>query len=73
MRDRHLEAARQDGPIPGWKPVESIPLADAVYCVSCDLVTNARQAGVCGRCAVCGSDSVLNLARALYREGEAVA
>ncbi|HEV2424289.1 MAG TPA: hypothetical protein VGZ29_05625 [Terriglobia bacterium] len=70
--DRHLEAARQDGPVAGWKPVESIPLQLATYCVSCDQVVRSDQMRN-GRCPICGSESTLNLARALYREGEAVA
>lgn len=72
MADPHLAAARESGPIAGWQVVESIPLAQALYCVSCDQVVRADQSRG-GRCPVCSSESVLSLARALYREGEAVA
>jgi predicted RNA-binding Zn-ribbon protein involved in translation (DUF1610 family) len=70
--DPHLEAARAGGPVPGWKPVDSISMDLAMYCVSCNQVVRSDQL-VNGNCPVCGSDSTLNLARALYREGEAVA
>jgi predicted RNA-binding Zn-ribbon protein involved in translation (DUF1610 family) len=43
-----------------------------MYCVSCNQVVRSDQL-VNGNCPVCGSDSTLNLARALYRDGEAVA
>lgn len=38
-----------------------IPLQQAVLCANCDVVSDSRN----GRCVVCGSPSLLNLARVL--------
>jgi len=54
--------------IPGWMPVESIPLAEAVLCVNCECVTRARN----GHCPVCESQSLVSLARLAGRRRESL-
>lgn len=44
--------------------IESIPLAEAVLCESCKMITAAKN----GHCPVCGSTALLNLAKVLERE-----
>ena len=69
---RKREILHDLGPVEILHPVESMPLNEAVYCVNCGMVT--RSIDSAKACAVCGDRTALpSLARALYREGEAVA
>jgi len=43
--------------------VDAIPLQAAILCLDCQRITSSR-----GNCRVCGSSSVLSLARILNRE-----
>ena len=43
-------------------PVEIIPASVAVYCGNCETIT---RRSLNGRCAACGSDSVVNLEQLL--------
>ena len=49
-------------------PVESIPLAQAVLCVNCEVITAAKN----GHCPVCESVMLLNLANILDRQADGV-
>jgi hypothetical protein len=51
----------QDAPM-----FESIPLAEAVLCVDCNMITRAKN----GHCLVCESASLLNLASVLDRQAD---
>jgi len=42
-------------------PVNAVPLQNAVLCANCDVISDTRN----GHCAVCGSPSLVNLARIL--------
>ena len=46
--------------------VDAVPMSTAVYCLDCGLITGSVQ-----RCAVCGSNSIIVLARIFDREVEA--
>ncbi len=46
--------------------LESIPLAEAVLCVDCNVITRAKN----GHCPVCEFTSLLNLATVLDRQAD---
>lgn len=46
-----------------WMPVDSIPLAEAVFCENCQCVTRAKN----GHCPVCESVAVVSLTVLLER------
>ena len=46
--------------------MESIPLAEAVLCVDCNVITRAKN----GHCPVCESASLMNLANVLDRQAD---
>lgn len=43
--------------IEGWKPVQKIALADAVYCADCDAITEAKN----DHCLGCGLHSIIHV------------
>lgn len=45
------------------KHLESIPLSIAVLCISCNVISDSKH----DHCGVCGSASLVNLARLLSR------
>ena len=49
-----------------FTPVESIPIAEAVLCANCDVITRAKN----GHCLVCGGHSLVNLAAILDRQAD---
>lgn len=47
-----------------WTPVDSIPLAEAVFCENCQCVTRAKN----GHCPVCESASIVTVVALLDRQ-----
>jgi len=47
--------------IEGWKPVEIIPIDQAVLCADCDAITRAKN----DHCLACGSKSIMHVERLL--------
>ena len=50
---------------PAWKPLDTIPVGEAILCLDCDMISRAKKG--C-RCTVCESGAVVNIARLLDRE-----
>lgn len=50
--------------IEGWKPVEIIPVGEAVLCADCDAITRARN----DHCLACGSHSIVHVDKLMNRQ-----
>jgi hypothetical protein len=58
---RHQQECAMSSAVRIFVPPDLIPLQQAVLCANCEVISDSRN----GHCIVCGSPSLLNLARVL--------